>query len=432
MLTEDDRLEFHTFIKKFIKQIDNTRDIHIFVFYFGLINGYCYDIYTLAEYAHLTSNDISVIINNEVLKFNSIIHTPNYAWIPDSISLIPKLLSRFPSDQDYLSYNFYKYLYDITYIPIDVIYPFMVKLLSQRIPPDDVIQHNLSSFICPYIKVTHFTPFQKTLSHLSDFMYNSLYIYDKLYLYATHPYFKDFHKVKAATEAAKHPPCSSFAIDFKPLITWPTTSRLPYIAPCISSYRPLRNVNSKIYSPKKKTFESSRGEFYSNKLRRKVYYDSALEFKLYQTLENDPTVTMYCEQPFSIPYIYNSKSLHYIPDVFIEFKDKSYAVVELKSLDVMVTTQTLCKFNALKQFCINRNYGYLMFDGKHTLSYLKSRPLPAPFVTYMLSRLRKRPLYRYDYKQISNIFDSSHTDLLSLIIQHNLSYNDSPFILSLN
>ena len=432
MLTEDDRLEFHTFIKKFIKQIDSIRDIHIFVFYFGLINGYCYDVYTLAEYAHLTTNDISAIINDETLKFNSIIHKPNYTWICDSISFIPKLLSIFPSDQDYLSYNFYKYLYDITYIPIDVIYPFMVKLLSQQIPPDDIIQHNLSSFICPYIKVTHFTPFQKTLSRLSDFMYNSLYIYDKLYLYATHPYFKDFPKVKTAIAAAKHPSYSSFTIDFKPLITWPTTSHLPHIVPSISSCRPLRNVNSKIYSSKKQAIESSRGEFYSNKLCRKVYYDSTLEFKLYQTLENDPTVTIYCEQPFSIPYIYNSKLLQYIPDVFIEFKDKSYAVIELKCLDFMVTAQTLCKFNALKQFCINRNYGYLMFDGKHTLSYLKNRPLPAPFVTYILSRLRKRPLYLNDYKQISNIFDSSRTDLLSLIIQYNLFYNDSPFILSLN
>lgn len=430
MVTDNERYAFHIFIKKFIKQINSIRDIHIFVFYFGLINGCCYSTNTLANYANLSPSAIDSIINDEALKFNKVIHSKAYTLQYESSHYIIKLLQKFPSQESCMNYAFYQYLCDITYIPIDIIFPFMVKILSPKVPSNEAIRQKLYSFPT-HTKKLYSAPFEKTVLLLKDFMYYSLYEYKKSAVYGKHPYFTN----KNSSHKNKTPnanPSISFTKsckDYKALITWPNNSTTPTSVINLDFINPLRSIKSKKYNNASNNFPNHSGEFYSSKLQRMVYYDSMLEYKFYHQLEADNDVIFYCEQPFSIPYFYNAESLLYIPDVFIAFIDYSYALVEIKALEFMANTQNLCKYRALKQYCQKYNWGYLMFDLQHSLYELETRSLNTHYVEYMLLFLQKKPLTLNEYQIISTPFAPTYLDLIALAVQNNLNYHAHPFSL---
>ncbi len=431
MFSEENRLEFHTFIKQFIKQIQSIQNIHIFILHFGLINGCCYDCDTLANYFNLTPTEISTIILDEAQKFSPIIHHRNYAFM-EPITFILTLFKLFPLDTDYLDYKFYSYLEEITYIPTNIIFPFMVKLLSNTPPDIKSITQLMSSFSSTPPPQPYHIPLKETLKSLPDFMRNSLYEYTKLEIYANHPYFKDFAKVTAAIRNynKKNTYCIP-TIDFKDLIIWPNSRPTPCTLPDLAHIHPLRNIESDRDFGTPPFIESTYGTFSSNKLHREVCYDSSLEYSFYQYLEKDSSVSFYCEQPFYIPYTYKNTARRYLPDTLIILKNKYCVLVEIKPLEHMAVAQNLCKFNALKKYCLTHNYGYLICDGKHSLSSLESRPLDTSYVSYVLNRLNYGPIRYYEYKYISSKFNTSCNDFYALVIQNNLFYTDNPFFLSL-
>lgn len=59
----------------------------------------------------------------------------------------------------------------------------------------------------------------------------------------------------------------------------------------------------------------------SEKLGRTVRHDSGLEEQLLDLFERSPQVVDYCEQPFSIDYIWSSRPRVYIPDFAVRLAD---------------------------------------------------------------------------------------------------------------
>ena len=72
------------------------------------------------------------------------------------------------------------------------------------------------------------------------------------------------------------------------------------------------------------------GKHFSDKLQGYVHYRSSYELKAYQLLDADPNVALYITEPCAIPYEYQGQAHRYIPDLYIEFIDGSWSLVEVK------------------------------------------------------------------------------------------------------
>lgn len=83
-----------------------------------------------------------------------------------------------------------------------------------------------------------------------------------------------------------------------------------------------------------KTYRSITGRFPSVVNCRCIHYESAVERDFFLSLEFDPTVLSYEEQPIRITGIDNGKSISYTPDCLVKFKDgKPSRLVEIKYLE---------------------------------------------------------------------------------------------------
>ncbi|MBC7998748.1 MAG: TnsA endonuclease N-terminal domain-containing protein [Leptolyngbya sp.] len=104
------------------------------------------------------------------------------------------------------------------------------------------------------------------------------------------------------------------------------------------------------------------GSFFSRKLKRDVEYESHNELRFFSQLENAEEVVSYQEQPFRIPYFFNSKKRIYHPDIVVTLKDRRVFMVEVKPCHLMYEDQNFEKWIALKEFCRQKGWGALMTD----------------------------------------------------------------------
>lgn len=92
---------------------------------------------------------------------------------------------------------------------------------------------------------------------------------------------------------------------------------------------------NKLKKPRKKKRRGHyhRGVHVSPKCDHECHYRSGWELSYLQYLDTDPTVKAYHYEKLKIPYVANVRSgrtRNYIPDVFIEYVDGSFALVEIK------------------------------------------------------------------------------------------------------
>lgn len=104
------------------------------------------------------------------------------------------------------------------------------------------------------------------------------------------------------------------------------------------------------------------GSFFSRKLKRYVEYESHNELRFFSQLENAEEVDSYQEQPYRIPYLFNSKRRVYHPDIVVTLKDRRVFMVEVKPCHLMYEDQNFEKWIALKEFCRQKGWGALMTD----------------------------------------------------------------------
>jgi hypothetical protein len=128
------------------------------------------------------------------------------------------------------------------------------------------------------------------------------------------------------------------------------------------------------------------GEFFSDKMQRKVAYETIAERKFLRRLENSSDVDWYTEQPFKIGYFQGSHEGVYYPDVFIALSDGRCIIAEIQetfSFDdegdqsiisrapiTRVHSADAGKFQALIQFSKALGWGVLVTDGQTAVNHL--------------------------------------------------------------
>lgn len=89
----------------------------------------------------------------------------------------------------------------------------------------------------------------------------------------------------------------------------------------------------------------------SPKLGRKVYYRSSYELQALKILDASPSVTSYSYETITIPYMYNGKCKHYIPDfIVLTCSGKKNCILEVKPNHHLNSPINKAKFKAAKKF----------------------------------------------------------------------------------
>lgn len=102
---------------------------------------------------------------------------------------------------------------------------------------------------------------------------------------------------------------------------------------------------------------SKKGEFYSEKNKCHIKYDSTYEVQAYKLLEKRDDVISYGRCKFSIPYILEEKECNYMPDIIITFSNSDKkTIVEIKPKRRLKEQINIAKFKALRTYCILNNF----------------------------------------------------------------------------
>lgn len=173
------------------------------------------------------------------------------------------------------------------------------------------------------------------------------------------------------------------------------------------------------------------GSFYSDKLKRDVQYESALEHDFFRCVEQVEDVLFYQEQPVAIAYSVGDTEHAYYPDLLLILDDGRGVVVEIKPVFHMALEKNLIKWRALRKFCAETGLGLLVTDGRRSIQHVQRHKVKPEFESSVLSALQDGPLFWSEYRTIKNRFEPGRDDFVALILRHRLKWQLGPFILRL-
>jgi TnsA endonuclease N terminal len=100
-------------------------------------------------------------------------------------------------------------------------------------------------------------------------------------------------------------------------------------------------------------------KFPSLKMGRNIWSESTLESDYIYLLEFDQLVVKYKEQPFRINYIYQCKKYTYVPDFFVQLKNK-FQVIEVKPKVKANTEANLLRYCIIRSILLNLGYEFVV------------------------------------------------------------------------
>jgi len=106
---------------------------------------------------------------------------------------------------------------------------------------------------------------------------------------------------------------------------------------------PVRNVSSR--------GGNAIGRFPSLKMQRMIAFESLLERDFIYLLDYDANVTWFEEQPLTIEYLYEGKTLHYTPDFHLIERDQ-HVLVECKPDHFVTMADNQRKFAVAQAWCL--------------------------------------------------------------------------------
>jgi len=105
------------------------------------------------------------------------------------------------------------------------------------------------------------------------------------------------------------------------------------------------------------------GKFYSNKSKKNIYYASSYERKAFEKLENDENILWYDRAKVTIKYVRpdDYRFHRYVPDIFVEMKDGTKMIIEIKPESMLNDDIIKSKILAAQQYCNIRKYKYVVW-----------------------------------------------------------------------
>lgn len=186
----------------------------------------------------------------------------------------------------------------------------------------------------------------------------------------------------------------------------------------INDIKPARNYSDQ------ECYKGIAGEFFSKKMKRKIFYESQLEKKFYSLLERVPQVWYYIEQCGPVFYHMNGKDHPYFPDVMVFMRDGRCFIVEIKPLSDMILYKVQKKFAALLGVCKEMGCGALLTDGCHDFSYILSHSSNLQFERALESYFSSNDVLLYgDLREMRDQHKATTNELMIAAVRLNLLIN---------
>jgi hypothetical protein len=113
------------------------------------------------------------------------------------------------------------------------------------------------------------------------------------------------------------------------------------------------------------------GYFLSKKMGKEIHYRSGYECEVYETLENDPDVISYSEEPFSVKYFFEGKQHDYNPDIMVKFVDGKIEIWEIKPSNQTALPKNKAKWVACNEYCLTRAWQFMVLTEMGINKYKK-------------------------------------------------------------
>lgn len=168
------------------------------------------------------------------------------------------------------------------------------------------------------------------------------------------------------------------------------------------------------------------GLFHSEKCARDIQYESALELRFAELLEQDERVRFYWEQPVKIPYWRGRRKVNYTPDFGIYLASGHVVLAEVKELSDMLDYRVEQKTEALMAFCARRGFGMLLTDGRHTPADLLKGKVNRRLERALLNALAEHPLRAAACRELLERCNATSSQLHKAVIRHNLRFRSFP------
>ncbi|WP_318766123.1 TnsA endonuclease N-terminal domain-containing protein [Lactiplantibacillus carotarum] len=133
-----------------------------------------------------------------------------------------------------------------------------------------------------------------------------------------------------------------------------------------------------IFIPEGTKYGNNRWEVYSPKIKRRVKLYSDLEYYHWLTIEMDPNIISFCEQPLKIPDTKSPLSNHNgfsIPDMIMEDTEHNYTIVEVKHRSELQNLRTQKQLKIQQGWAEDNKFAFRIF----TDDILKQRYLLATY-----------------------------------------------------
>ena len=171
------------------------------------------------------------------------------------------------------------------------------------------------------------------------------------------------------------------------------------------------------------------GNFYSEKLRRMVQYESQLEMRFLARLEELDQVVFYQEQPCAISYRSGTQERLYYPDVLLSLQDGRILIVEVKPVFQMALHDNIAKWDVLKVYSDREGFGTMVTDGRLTLQQIYQHSIKPGYEEAVLEEVEHGPISWQKYLSIRDHFQPGRRDFAAVIIQNRLVWRLGPFVL---
>jgi hypothetical protein len=104
------------------------------------------------------------------------------------------------------------------------------------------------------------------------------------------------------------------------------------------------------------------GYFFSGKNGKNLWYRSSYELQAYKILEGRQEVFSYSVEPFGIPYLYQTLSRMYYPDILVIYVDRRQELIEVLARWERSKDQRLAKFRAAQEYCLDKKMNFSVWD----------------------------------------------------------------------
>jgi hypothetical protein len=104
------------------------------------------------------------------------------------------------------------------------------------------------------------------------------------------------------------------------------------------------------------------GNYLSSKTGKSYVYRSSYEETVFECLDTWNEVSAFAAEPFKIPYTYKGQAHDYIPDLMVIFTDGHQELWEVKPESQTALEQNQCKWEAAKNTCQIRGWGFQVIN----------------------------------------------------------------------